>query len=177
MVVKARSCNFEQLFCSSACNIAPHISLHDLPDHRTMKRCPRQVSLNKVAFLLLLRRSKIQTYFCICPQYLCSFRILVECNPNKRGQGRMLVRPIRLLSQVLFHIGSMFCFFPANFMTSTYTDKNSPFSRFCENIPALFQTVYRVPVELSRIASIVILPENDRTDFAQEEHWIFHAGP
>ena len=28
-----------------------------------------------------------------------------------------------------FHIGSTFCFFPANFMSSTYTDKNNPFSR------------------------------------------------
>ena len=26
-----------------------------------------------------------------------------------------------------FHIGSMFCFFPANFMSSTCTDKNKPF--------------------------------------------------
>ena len=29
----------------------------------------------------------------------------------------------------IFHIGSMFCFFPASFISSTYTDKNSPFSR------------------------------------------------
>ena len=27
-----------------------------------------------------------------------------------------------------FHIGSRFCFFPDNFMSSTYTDKNNPFS-------------------------------------------------
>ena len=132
MVFKARSCNFVQLFYSPICNIAPHISLHDLPYPGTMIRCLRQVSLNKVAFLLLLQKSRTQTYFCICPQYLCSFRILVECNPNKRGQGRMLVRPIRLLSHVLFHIGSMFCFFPASSMTSTYTNKNISFSRFCE---------------------------------------------
>ena len=29
-----------------------------------------------------------------------------------------------------FHIGTMFCFSPANFMSSTYTDKNNPFSRW-----------------------------------------------
>ena len=29
-----------------------------------------------------------------------------------------------------FHIGSRLCFFPANFMSSTYTDKNNPFSRW-----------------------------------------------
>ena len=49
--------------------------------------------LHKVVFLLLLRRSWIQTSFCDCPQYLCSFRILVECNPNRRGQGRILALP------------------------------------------------------------------------------------
>ena len=31
--------------------------------------------------------------------------------------------------QPTLHIGSMFCFFPANFMSSTYTDKNKPFPR------------------------------------------------
>ena len=46
------------LFCSPTRNIAPHISfLHDLPYHKTMKRCLRHVSVNKEAFLLLLQRS------------------------------------------------------------------------------------------------------------------------
>ena len=45
----------------------------------------------------------------------------------------MLVLPIQILCSVLtFHIGSIFCFFPANLMSSTYTDKNNPFSR-CTN--------------------------------------------
>ena len=30
----------------------------------------------------------------------------------------------------IFHIGSRFCFFPANYMSSTYTDKNNPFPRW-----------------------------------------------
>ena len=81
-------CAVAGLFCSPAHNIAPHISLHDLPYHRTMRRCLRQVSLNKVTFLLLLQR-----IFCNCPQHLCSFRILVEYNPNKHGQRMMSVRP------------------------------------------------------------------------------------
>ena len=36
-----------------------------------------------------------------------------------------------------FHIGSMFCFFPANFMSSTYTDKNNPFSRWTKKLSQL----------------------------------------
>ena len=59
---------------------------------------------NKVDFLLLLQRFWIQTYWCDCPQWLPlfrSFRILVECNPNRHGQRVMLARPNRLLSDVL----------------------------------------------------------------------------
>ena len=93
------------------------------------RRCLHHVSLKRVVFLVLLRRYWIQTYFWNCRQHLCSFRTLVECNPNKHGQGMMLVLPNRLLCWVLFHIGSRFCFFLANFMSSTYTDKNNPFSR------------------------------------------------
>ena len=38
-----------------------------------------------------------------------------------------------------FHIGSMFCFFPANFLSSTDTDKNNPFSR-CTNKHSQLET-------------------------------------
>ena len=75
-------CTVAGVFCSPARSIAPRISLHGLPYHRSMARCLRQVSLSKIVFLLLLQRSWIQTYFWNFPQYLCSFRILVECNPN-----------------------------------------------------------------------------------------------
>ena len=76
-----------QLFCSPIRNICPCISLHDLPYHKTMRKCSRQVSQNKVVFQKLLQRFCIQTYFCNCPHYFCLFDILFDCNPNKRGQG------------------------------------------------------------------------------------------
>ena len=84
MVINAWSCNFVQLLscCSPARNISPHISLHDLPYHRIMKRCLRQVSPNKVAFPLLLQRSWIQTNFCICPQNLCLFLLSLWVQPK-----------------------------------------------------------------------------------------------
>ena len=102
MVIKAWSCNCPQMLVVFVRQLA--ISLHtflciDLPYHRTMIKCLRQASLNKVAFLLLLRRSWIRTCFCNCPQYLWSFRILVECNRNKRGQGRMLLAKIDFFHQ------------------------------------------------------------------------------
>ena len=42
----------------------------------------------------------------------------------------MLVLPNQLLYWVLSTFGSILCFFPANFMSSTHTDKNNPFSRW-----------------------------------------------
>ena len=55
-------------------------------------------------------------------------------------------------------------------MSSTYTDKNSPFLGLQVNSPNLEPFPKRVPIELSRIVMhIIVLPEDDRTDFAQEE--------
>ena len=93
-----RLCIFVELFCVPSRNILPRASLHDLPCHRTMKKCSRQVSLNKVAFPKHQRRFWIQTRSCNCPQYLCLFDFLFECNPNKRGQGIMSVLPNQRLS-------------------------------------------------------------------------------
>ena len=48
--MELRLCTVVELFCSPVRNIVPRISLHDLPYLRTMKKCVRQVSQNKVAF-------------------------------------------------------------------------------------------------------------------------------
>ena len=70
----------------------------------------------------------IQTWLCNCQQYLCLFHIVFEYIPGIHDQEKMLVLPNQLLLFSTFHIGSMFCFFPATLMSSTYTDKNNPFS-------------------------------------------------
>ena len=78
-------------------------------------------------FPLILRKFWIQTWFCNWQQYLCLFYLVFECIPNIHDQRVILVLPIQILGSVLtFHIGSIFCFFPANLMSSTYTDKNNP---------------------------------------------------
>ena len=113
--MELRLCKTVELFCSSVRNIAPHISLHDLPHHRTMKKCLRQVSLSRVVFLLLPRRFWIQTYFPNYPQYLCFFDKLVDCNRKKRGQGTMWVEQIDFIHEYLPHwvnvlfLSSQFC--------------------------------------------------------------------
>ena len=86
---------------------------------------------NKVIFQFLPRKFVIQTWFCNCLQYLCLlFHILVEYNPNKHDHRMMLVGSSKSTSFMrILHIGSMFCFFPASFKSSTYTHKNNLFSR------------------------------------------------
>ena len=84
-------------------------------------------------FSCSLRNFWIQTWFCNCPQYLCLFHMVVEYIPGIHDQGKMLVLPNQLTSLLSnFHIGSRLCFVPANFMSSTYADKNNPFSQ-CTN--------------------------------------------
>ena len=58
----------------------------------------------------------------------------------------------------------MFCFFPASFISSTYTDKNSPcFSINEQNIPNLELFPNRVAFPK------IVVPEDDRTDVVREE--------
>ena len=81
----------------------------------------------------------IQSWFCNCQQNLCLFHIVVEYIPGIHDQGKMLVHPKSTSLLSTFHIGSMFWFFPANLMSSTYTDKNNPFSR-CTNKHSQLET-------------------------------------
>ena len=85
-----------------------------------------------VIFQLLLRQFWIQTWFCNCQHYLCLFRILFEYIPGTHGQRNDVGSPKSTSLFNTFHIGFTFCFFPANLMSSTYTDENSPFSH-CTN--------------------------------------------
>ena len=83
-----------------------------------------------------------------CRQYLCLFRILVECTPSRRGQGMMLLLPNRLVSSVLSTLDRFSGSFQKYFTSSTHK-KNSPLSRFTKKHShnlELFPN--RVPIEL-----------------------------
>ena len=55
-------------------------------------------------------------------------------------------------------------------MSSTYTDKNNPFSRCTKNFPDEELCPNLAPIELFQIAfPTTILPKDDHTGFAQEE--------
>ena len=123
-------CRVVESSCLTAHNIVPHISWHDPPYHKTMKKYENSQSTE--VFQFLSRKFAIPTWLCHCPRYLCLFHIVFECRPSTHDPRKMLVLPNRLLLLSNFHIRSRFCFFPANFMSSTYTDKKNPFSR-CTN--------------------------------------------
>ena len=58
-------------------NIAPHISRHDLPYHKTMKKYEDFEEMAVSLFFPL--KFAIRSWFCNCPQYLCLFGIVFEC--------------------------------------------------------------------------------------------------
>ena len=114
-------CRVVKSSCLPTHSIVPHISWHDPPCHKTMKKYE-----------------------------------------DFEGTTSLLST---------FHIGSRFCFFPANFMSSTYTDKNNPFSRCTKrDISNLEFSPSHVSKIFSQIAfPKIVLPTDDHTDFAQEE--------
>ena len=163
------TCRVLESSCSPTHNIAPHIYLHDPPYHKTMKKYTDFEGME--VFLFTPLKFAIRTWFCNCQQYPDLFHIVFEYTPGKRDLGKMLVLPNQLLYLGTFHIGSMFCFFPAHFMSSTYTDQNNPFSR-CRNKHSQLETPSpnRTSIRFSQFAfPIIVLPKDDRTDFAQEE--------
>ena len=89
------TCRVVESSCSIAHNIAPHISSHDLPYHKTMKKC--EISQSTEAFQFLPRKFAIQTWFCNCQQCICLFHIVFECIPSIHDRGKMLVIPNQLL--------------------------------------------------------------------------------
>ena len=76
-------------------NIVPHISLHDPPYQKTMKKYEDFEGM--VISLFLPRKFAIRTWFCNCRPYLCLFGSVVECIPSFHDPGKMLVLPNQLL--------------------------------------------------------------------------------
>ena len=154
--------------CLSTHNIFPHTSLHVQPCHKTMKIYEDFEGM--VIFLLFPRKFAIRTWFCNCPQYLCFFRIVVECSQSTHDPGKNVGSPKSTSLLSTFHIGSRFCFFPTNPMSSTYTDKNNPFSRYTKR-PSQFGILSQPCFNkiFSNAFPILVLPKDDRTNSFQEE--------
>ena len=83
--VALRLCILVESFYLQIRNIVPHISLRDLPCHKTKKIFfLHQVSLKlwSVVFLWLQQKSWNRTYLCSLHQYRFLFDTLLQCNSN-----------------------------------------------------------------------------------------------
>ena len=117
VVIDAWSRYFVELLspsCSPTHNIVPHTSLHDQPCHKTMKKYENSQSM-VIFFSCSYGYSGFKNGFGNCQHYLCLFRIVVECSPRKHHPRKMFGSPKSTSLLSTFHIGSRFCFFPANF--------------------------------------------------------------
>ena len=92
-------CRVVESSCLPTHNIVPHISWHDLPCHKIMKKYKDFPSM--VMFQLLLRKFWIRTWLYICQQYPCSFHTVFEYTTVVRDLGKMLVLPNQLLYWIL----------------------------------------------------------------------------
>ena len=77
-------CRVVESFCSPTNNIVPHISWHDPPYHKTMKKYESSQSME--AFQFHPRKFWIQTCFCNCQQYPCLFHVVFEYIPGTRSR-------------------------------------------------------------------------------------------
>ena len=123
-------CKIVKSFYLQIGNIFPHISVHDLSYHRTLRRCLRQVSQNKVAFLLLLQRFWIRTY-----HQKNVHRIFAGLTFSLSTTQINMVKELWWFSQIHFfhryfpHWVNVISSKPV-FLSSIYTDEEYPFSRF-----------------------------------------------
>ena len=161
-------CRVVESSCSPTHNIVPHISWHDLPCHRTMKKYEDFEGMEVSLFPLL--KFAIRTWFCNCPQYLCLFGIVVECSPSFHDPGKMLVLPNRLLCWVLSTSDQDFVSFQPIWCHPHTQIRPILFHDVQRDIPNLEFSPSHVSIGFSQIAfPIIDLPKDDRTNSFQEE--------
>ena len=153
--------------CSPTHNIVPHTSLHDPPCHTTMKKYEDFPSM--VIFQLLRGNSRFKHGSVIVNNIFAYFTLSLSASQVYMIKERCLFsQSTSLLST--FHIGSMFSFFPANLMSSTYKDKNYLFDGVRISIPNWKPLPNRAATGFSQNAfPRKVLPKDDRTDSAQGE--------
>ena len=130
-----------------------------------------------VVSLLLPLKFAIRTWFCICPQYLCLFRIVVECSPSIHDPRKDVGSPKSTSLLSPFHIGSKIVFLSSQFLCHPHTQiRIILFHDEQRDIPNLEFSPSHVSIGCSQIAfPTIVLPKDDRTDFAKD--WVFHTGP
>ena len=129
------------LFANS--QIVPHISLHDPPYHKTMKKYE---DFEEMAISLLpCGNSRFEHGSVIVHNIFAYLALSLSAAQVYMIQERCWFSQIDFFVEQFPH-RIKFCFFPANFMSSTYTEKNNPFFTMNEEtfpiwnfLPAMFQ--------------------------------------
>ena len=160
--------------CLPTHNIVPHISWHDLPYHRTMKKYENSQSV--VNFHLLLRKFWIQTWFCFCQQYLCLFHIVFEYIPGTHEERCWFSQINFFIEYSPPRINDLFL--SSQFLCHPHTQIRII---LCHGVQISIQnwkpSPNRTSIGFSQIAfPITVLLNDDHTDVAQEErldlpHW------
>ena len=148
-------------------NIAPQISLHDPPYHKTMKKYENSQGME--AFLFSPLKFAIRTWFFTCPHYLGLFRIVFECSPSIHDQGKMLVLPNQLVCEVPSTSDQCFVSSQPILCHSHTQTRIIIFHDVPLSIPRK-PSPNRAAIEFSRIAvPTTVLLKDDRKDFVQEK--------
>ena len=112
----------------------------------------------------------IRTWFCNCPQYLCLFHIVFECNPSIHDQRKMSVLPNRLLCSVVSTSDQDFVSFQPILCHPHTQIRIILFHDVQRVIPNLEFSPSHVSIRFSQIAfPIIVLPKDDHTGSVQEE--------
>ena len=131
MVIYAWSRYFVELLSRLVCQLTISFQTFlDLPFRRTTKKYedfPRMVIIQ-----FRLRKFWIQKHGSVIVHNIFAYLALSLSTSQVYMVKNDVVCPKATSLLSTFHIGSIFCFFPANLMSSTNTDKNNPFSR-CKN--------------------------------------------
>ena len=140
-------CRVVESFCLSTRNIVPHISWHVLPCHRTTQRYSDFQSM--VIFCCSCGNYGFKHGSIIVNNIFASFTLSLSA-PQVHMSVNDVGSPKSTSLFSPFHIGSRFCFFPANLMSSTHTDKNNPFDGVRISIAKLEFSQNRIPRGFSR---------------------------
>ena len=142
-------------------NIVPHMSLHDQPCHKTMKKYENFKGDSNMVLQLSTK------------SLLISHGRWVQ--PKKTWSRKDVSSPESTSFLSTFHNGSRFCFFPTN----RHTQMRIFFFHDAQrDIPNLESSPSRVSTGFSQFAFPVrVLPKDNFTFFAKGNDWVFHTGP
>ena len=149
---------FVELLCRLVCQLTiPFHTFLCMTFHITRPRRNTKILRVWKFFSSHPRKFMILTWLCDCPQSL----LISHClwvQPKYTWSKKDVGSPKSTSLSSTFHIGSRFRSFPANFMSSTCTEKNIPFSP-CTHKHSQLETFSSIQIPFKR---------ND---------WVFHTGP